>query len=191
MDELITNDHNVFAFLVGCWKQPIPTNLNVVFGEDYRCQRLYEQLILHACNKETATLRFGNVLVEIKRGQTIYGRNKYSDYLQWTASTVDRALIKLDKEYGLVNMQRTKNYSIVTLLNYEQLIKMNNLRASNEPPMNTSKTLETIKSVNHRSGQNIEKETTDYINCEGINRVQNMKTTLLGDKYGIKQTSTS
>lgn len=183
MENQPTNEPNGFAFLIGCWRQPIPTNLDVVFGEDYRCQRLYELLILRACNKETATIRFDNVLVHIKRGQVIYGRNKYAVYLQWSPSTVDRTLARLQGTYHLVNNLRTDNFTIVTLQNYEEVIKMNNPRTTDDQPMNTSKSIETKKNVNNRYVKPPE-QSIPYKNQEGLQEYQNMKKAILGGKFG-------
>jgi len=116
------------------WKVPIPTNLDEQFGNDYRCVLLFKELILRACRFPDTPVQLemhrktGTVVktVILQRGQALYGRNKYSRYLCWTASTVDRALIKLEKTYKQVNNQRDNDYTVVTIQNYDELVEMNN-----------------------------------------------------------------
>lgn len=118
------------------WKQPIPTNLEVIFGEDYRLIQLYKELIYRACNSDTNLTLDGKKFVKLKRGQVIFGRNKYAKYLDWSPKTVERTLKKLDqytnnsqmffgndpKPSKLVTKQTTKNYTLVTVINYDSVV---------------------------------------------------------------------
>lgn len=144
----ITNKYQV-------WKQPIPTNLNEIFGEDYRCMVLYKELIYRANNSDNAILALGLKTVRLMRGQVLYGRHKFAKYLCWNDLTTDRALIKLEKLYKLVHNQRTMDYTIVTLLNYDDIISMNtplnNKRTRYEQLMNTSKNDKNSRIINNNT----------------------------------------
>lgn len=146
------------------WKQPIPTNLKEIFGEDYRCMGLYKELILRACNKDNAQILLGDnsKIVTLNRGQVLYGRVKYGRYLCWDDKTTDRALKKLAEKYKKVTMVRTPEYTIVTLLNYEDIVDMTKWRPSDDQVVTTSKSVKIVNNeknivINNKEGGDLSK----------------------------------
>jgi hypothetical protein len=123
------------------WKQPIPTNLEVVFGEDYRAIQLYKELIYRACHKDQEIVYLGGneKIVQVHRGQVIFGRIKFGKYLGWSAKTVERTLHKLSKNYQKVTISANHNYSIITIHDYDSITGMSNWRPSGDPVKATSK----------------------------------------------------
>lgn len=136
------------------WRQPIPssTALGKIFGDDNRCMNLFIQLIYRANNTEGATFpvkvgKFGTKSITLQRGQVLFGRKKFSDYLCWTESSTERALKKLMDVYKVVNMVKETFYTVVTIQSYEEIIDMNRVvnmesnkaRTGREQGVNTSK----------------------------------------------------
>ncbi|HWY79102.1 MAG TPA: hypothetical protein VNW29_01970 [Candidatus Sulfotelmatobacter sp.] len=129
------------------WKQPILTGLESIFGEDYRCMQLYKELIYRANNTSGTSVsikkRAGvSITVILQRGEVLYGRIKFASYLVWDDKTCDRALIKLEKVYKLVTNKRTRNYTVVTIKNYNQVVdmtkQMSNIRPTFDQDTTTS-----------------------------------------------------
>lgn len=137
------------------WKQPIPVNLEEIFGTDHKSNLLFRELIYRACNKDTILSLDGKKHVQLKRGQVLFGRKKFAEYLGWSPSTTERTLQKLQKLNKLLNMQVTKNFTIVELINYDSIISfeqafeqaVNKQRTSSEQAVNTSKSVKSVKSV--------------------------------------------
>lgn len=138
------------------WKQPIPCaeELDRIFHGDYRCMQLYKELIYRACNKDNSLLHLKTTVkgrdrvktAVLMRGQALYGRKKYAAYLWWDDMTCDRAVMKLVRVYQLLSIQRNKNWSIVTIQNYDEVIGMGNQRASSEHPVSTSYSVKSVES---------------------------------------------
>ena len=143
------------------WKQPIPTNLETVFGEDYRAIQLYKEIVYRACNADCRLSLDGRKFVTLKRGQVLFGRNRYAQYLGWQPSTVDKCLKRV---FGVMqsNNQMTKqannDYTVITINNYDDVVSMNNqssnqsnkLVATWEQPSSTSKSIKSDKSDKKR-----------------------------------------
>jgi len=127
------------------WKQPIPTNLETIFGEDYASQLLYRELIYRACNEDAVLTLDGKKFVTLKRGQVLFGRNKYGKYLGWDDMKVSRTLTKICEIYKKVSIQPSKNYTIVSIENYDEVVDMSKQRASSEQAVSTSKSVKNNK----------------------------------------------
>jgi len=122
------------------WKQPIPTDLESEFGDDKQAFVLFVLLLLKAAN-DLQTVKLGKKLIELKRGQTIFGRNKFAEYFGFSPHTCERILKRLQKAYNKVSISPIKgNYTIVAIENYDSLTtfeqplsnKVSNRRASGE-----------------------------------------------------------
>lgn len=131
------------------WKQPIPTDLDYIFGEDYGPLLLYKELIYRSANQD-GFFTYKKKTASIKRGQVLFGRQKYALYLVHPNSTIRNWLDKLEKVYKLVDTQRTSNYTIVTVLNYDEIVNMDNQvdkqRTSRGQAEDTSKSVKSVKS---------------------------------------------
>lgn len=129
------------------WRQPIPVGLESIFGTDHRANLLYRELLYRACNQDTVMTLDGKKHVKILRGQVLFGRNKFAQYICSSSATVDRTLIKLEKVYNQVSNQRTHDYTLVTINNYDEVVRLeqpseqpvSNQRATSEQPVSTSK----------------------------------------------------
>lgn len=137
------------------WKQPIPTNLEADFGDDSIAFSLYILLFYKACNKDTVVNFGGNKLIELKRGQTVFGRNKWKNYFGISSSGIEKILKRLEKVTGKVTCERTANCTVVTIKNYDELVSMsqaeeqvsNKSVTSEWQVSNTSKSIKSDKSV--------------------------------------------
>lgn len=173
MEQNNTEHYDYSSVFCSGWKQPVPTNLHHIFGEDYRCTALFKELVFRSANND-GLVTVGKYTVYLKRGQVIYGRNRFGKYLCWDDNTTDRALIKLRIVYDLVSFDtpsnmlrrnrdkvetkasnqtsnlRGANFTVVTIKNYDLVVGMSKHlidgRATNELPVSTSKSIKTIKS---------------------------------------------
>lgn len=152
------------------WKQPIPTDLYEIFGDDYAAMNLYIHALLHARNEDMQTpLFFNSKPYLLKKGQFLYGRNQYARYIGLSPSGTDRALMRLQKVYSKVTCERSKNYSIGTVLEYNSEIKMNKQmdkqRTSREQAENTNKSVESVESDKNTIllGEKLESSVQEFI----------------------------
>lgn len=142
------------------WKQPIPTNLEEIFGKDYLCQALYKELIYRSANKD-GVWSMGETLSEIKRGQVIFGRIQFGRYLGWSPSRVERTLKKLVQKPDIITViRRDKDCSVFYINNYEEITKMDitpdiNRTSTGHQP-DTSKSVKSVK--NNKKEKNEKKE---------------------------------
>ena len=138
------------------WKQPIDfARIREKTGSDKLASTLFI-LILAKARNAPGIVTFCDKIVELKRGQTIYGRNKWQPFFGTTsAATIDRALKRLEKLHNLVNSRRGHAFTIVTVINYDSWVgfgqpngqEMNNRRSTGEQLVNTNKSVKNVKSV--------------------------------------------
>ncbi len=108
------------------WKQPIPTSIYEEFGSDYAAMNLYIHGLLRARTEDMEQDGFyKGKRYRLKRGQFIYGRNEFSKYINLSPSGTDKALIRIQKVTSKVTIERTADYSIVTILNYDDITNLN------------------------------------------------------------------
>ena len=128
------------------WKQPIPTDLDEVFGKDYLCRDLYIRLLLRSANQDGFfTDEKTNRTIPIKRGQVVFGQIEWSKQLRTSPATIWRALQKLEKMYQKVNNSPDKGFTVVSIINYDEITKMNDTRMTGELLVNTSKSVKNNK----------------------------------------------
>lgn len=80
----------------------------------------------------------GTTVVTLKRGELIFGRKKGEATLGIDESTLYVHLQKL-KENGNIKIQSTKNYSIITIINYDKYQKVETLKARTDKKATASK----------------------------------------------------
>ena len=152
------------------WKQPIPTDLERYFGEDYAAIALFKEIIYRACNDDGMPWEFSGRIVILNRGQTVFGGNQFAKYMQWTRSKIERVLARILQISDIkpdikLRIQRTKSYSIITIENYNSLTGMS-IKSSIKPDMkrtsgststgheaDTSKSVESVESVESGGGK--------------------------------------
>lgn len=130
------------------WKQPIPTDLDKIFGTDYLAQDLYVNLLLRSANRDgfwtdDKTKR----TFPIKRGETIFGRNVWARHLRTSPATIERTLHKLSEIYQKVSYLPSQGFTVVTIKDYDKICDMSEWRASGELVVSTSKIIKNIKNI--------------------------------------------
>lgn len=138
------------------WKQPIPVNIEELEGNPFR-RSIFQHLLLRAANNDKEVYVSG-AYIPLKRGQCILGRFEFAaefGLFQNEALRVYRELKKLEKVNKLVNIQKSRNCSIVTILNYDTWVLLeqsneqtvNKQRTNSEQTVNTNKSVKNVKSV--------------------------------------------
>jgi uncharacterized phage protein (TIGR02220 family) len=133
------------------WKQPIPTNLDEVFGDDKIAMMLYILLVLRASNSDTTKFYSGKYL-NIKRGQAIFGRNSTSKYFGLSPSGIEKVLKRLEVT-GKVTCKKSYNCTLVTISEYDSVVAMEQAKeqesnrqvTGKEQASNTNKSVESVK----------------------------------------------
>jgi hypothetical protein len=104
----------------------------------------------------------GQTVVEIDRGQFIFGRHKASESLKMNPSTVRNIMDKLEKLQNIA-MQKDTHYTIVTICNYEDYQNLENYKgqAKGQPKDNQRTTKgqpkDTNKNVKNDNNENNDK----------------------------------
>src|SRR3989338_8781815 len=107
------------------WKQPIPSDLRIVFGQDNTARLIYQELLIYATNKDRV-INLNGWVINLKRGQSYFTIQDFADFLNRNPKTVDSALKRLTKIYNRVDTHRTAKGCIATIRNYEEIVKMDN-----------------------------------------------------------------
>lgn len=149
------------------WKQPIPTDLDRIFGNDYQLQLLFRELLYRACNADTMSWQFQGKHVTLKRGQVLFGRHQFSKYLDIHPSKIERIFqrfVKFSDNHPDIqaDIQRSSNYTIVTIKNYDEIISMNN-QPDNQPDSKRTSIGQAVgqASDTSKSNKSVEKENED------------------------------
>lgn len=153
------------------WKQPIDTRLIYDFGDDYLAHLLYVMLILRAANKDGFFTDSRGATLPIKRGQVVFGRRAFNNYLAQDSKDdgkkLERTLVKLEEIYQKVTREVTRSkHTIVTLLDYENLVSLDPVidptvtlpRPYRDPTVTTSKSVkseENEKQINTTLDQTV------------------------------------
>lgn len=145
------------------WRQPIPTDLKDLTKGNEFCATLFAELLRRATNKsEGAEVQVGDYWIYLKRGQCTCGRFELARHFglkRKEAQRVYRALKKLEEVHNLIEINKSKDCSIITIINYDELVDMKTSdeqsmikqRTNNEQSMNTNKSVKSGKSVNSSS----------------------------------------
>ena len=120
------------------WKQPIPTNLNQVFGENYLAKHLYIELLLRARNSDEEK-EFAKRLHFLKKGQCVCGYRELAKEFGVDHKTIQKNLKKLENVYCKLELKSTNKGTVVTILNYEEVIKMERREELNWDSIGTQK----------------------------------------------------
>lgn len=130
------------------WKQPIQTDIPEVLGD--KVQQSYFQLLLIRCRNEDGVVYVDDTPISLKRGQCIFGRYEFGLSIGMKRNEcmrVERVIEKLEKTSKLISKQKSKNCSIITVLNYDQWVgfeqsneqSVSNQRANAEQSVSTNK----------------------------------------------------
>lgn len=177
------------------WKQPIPTGLEEVFGNDTKGMVLYVFLLLKSANQDGVFRDERGKAIGIKRGQVIFGRNRFSKYVSCSPKTVERILSRLCLNPVLkMTKQSNKNFTIVTIENYDEITSMTKQRPSNDQAMTTSKSVKKKEKYKKKVLKHLTKEELLRISKKcatafsDANQVHNAvwESIESGDKYKVK-----
>jgi len=134
------------------WKQPIQTNLNSIFGDNFLAKHLYIELLLRASNTDKEK-EFAGTLHFLKRGQCVCGEEELATEYQVHRQTIRGALGRLQKVYNKINIKPTNKGTIVTILNYDDVVSFqqqnvqqdDNRTTSNVQQKDTNKNVENVE----------------------------------------------
>lgn len=112
----------------------------------------------------------GNRVVELKRGQLIYGRSKAASALCLDGQFIYRKLKEFEKK-GMINIKSDTQYSIITICNYDSYQPQKNDR---EQPMNSQRTTKE-QPINSRqtAGEQAMNTNNNIINDNNVNKEYN------------------
>jgi hypothetical protein len=136
------------------WKQPIPTDIPIFSQNRFR-KSIFQHLLLRCTNIDCQVFIDG-AYISLKRGQCILGRFEFAEEFGVKRSEslrVYRELKKIEKVNNLITIQKSRNCSIVTILNYDSWISfeqsneqtVNNQRTISEQSVNTYKSVKSNK----------------------------------------------
>lgn len=122
------------------WKQPIPTAIYQFFEEDYLALNTFLHLLLHARHEDMAHPQMieGKKLFQLSKGQALFGKKKYAAYLHCSPAGAHKVLERLKDRYQLVDTEPTPNFTIVTIINYDDLVRF---WTASEPEESTRSTV--------------------------------------------------
>jgi len=128
------------------WKQPIPTDIYDIFGDDHLARDLYIHLLLRSQNSDMEHPKhYKGKPYQLKRGQAIFGRNEYSKLLRCSGSGLRHALDRLEKRYSRVTSKPSPDHTVITILDYDFIIEMDKQKTKQRPSKGQAK--DTLKSV--------------------------------------------
>ncbi len=107
------------------WKTPIPQDLDKkIFGSDYKSLLVFERLLIRASGYDNTTPNYWPNSPVLKRGQAVCGREDLGKWLGLNPKTIKKHLDKLQNEYKLVDNLPTPIGTIVTIKNFDEIVKM-------------------------------------------------------------------
>ena len=105
------------------WKQPIDIDLKYKFGDDMAAYQLFVNLIIEASNSDK-TVRVGSKFIKTTRGQVAFSRRHFANLLGWSPTKVNDSLQRVCNLYQLGSQQKNHSGTVVTLLDYDDLVGM-------------------------------------------------------------------
>ena len=107
------------------WKQPIPVDLEKrIFGNDHLSQLMFERLLIRARIEDKTCPDYWKKKIVLKRGQVVCGQEELGEWFGVNRKTIKNHLEKLQNEYGVVDNTYTSKGTIVTIKNFNSLVKM-------------------------------------------------------------------
>lgn len=154
------------------WKQPIPTNLDEIFGKDYFAKFTYIELLLRAKNGgEESSTEFAGTLHFLKRGQCVCGEAEVGAFFEMGRHFGRNVIDRLQKRYKKVDISKTSKGTVVTIKNYSDVVKMDN--SWNNNGTTTVQQRDTNKSVENErveEGKPAKKSSLDVGNQEELKK---------------------
>lgn len=138
------------------WKQPIDMDIEKYCLGNKFATTIFILLLLRAKNKDGCIYHHGTNIL-LKRGQCICGRHELANRcgLEKTQSgKVQRILDFLQKTVNLIDKRKSQNCTIITILNYDELVRLDN--ETDKRQTNDRQTTDTNKSV--KSKESVESD---------------------------------
>ena len=121
--------------------------LNSPIFENEKALKIWIWCLLKATHIEREQL-VGQQIVKLKKGEFVFGRNKASEELKMTESTVYK-YIKLLEKLQMISIKSNTKFSIVSIEKWEDYqieeLKNNNKVTTEEQQSNTNKNVKNIK----------------------------------------------
>lgn len=136
------------------WKQPIPTDLRNVFGDDHLSRLIYQEFLLMACNSEQVKNVNGQIF-KLERGQCFYTTLDLSKIFRTHRNSVVNSIKRLNSLYNRIDNRTTPKGSIVTILNYDDIVSLDN-RIDNK--IDNSRTTAGQQSDINKSDKNVKND---------------------------------
>lgn len=110
-----------------CRKQPIPTNLDQVFGENYLAQDIYIYCLLRARNDENPYEKeYAGALHTLQRWQWVFGDDELAKRFRCDRKTIRKTLEKLQNVYNKMDIKRTTKGTVYSVVWYDEVVNMDN-----------------------------------------------------------------
>lgn len=105
------------------WKQPIPTNLEEVFGNDFLSQDIYIWTLLHAQNS-TKVISLNGKIIQLQRGQCYATITNLASRFSKDPKTIKSHIILLRDLHNVLDYDIYPQGVVFTIKSYEDVIKM-------------------------------------------------------------------
>lgn len=141
------------------WKQPITTNaLDLCHGDKFDTT-VFILLLWRARNADGSFYLPNGDKVDLKRGQSFCGRYELAEFFGLNrnrAGKIQRSIDRLQNSHHLIDKQKTRNGSIISINNYDELV---DVRRTNEQSIDHQQTIDrpTIDTNNSVNSVEIEK----------------------------------
>jgi len=120
------------------WKQPIPTDLVNLTGGNKFAANVFGFLLLRASNSDT-TVYIEGTPISVKRGECVCGRYELAECFgleRNESMRIARILEKLEKSFQLVSKRKSKNCSVITIKNYDEIVYKDKVFCTNQDVVN-------------------------------------------------------
>ncbi len=139
--------------------------------QDADAQRIWLDMLMRA-NFEDKTRLFNGQLLDLKRGQLVFGRKVYADRLGINENKI-RKVLKLLKNDGMIHQQATNKYSIITITCYDKYQdSTSKAPAKHRQPTSKAPHLKNVRSKEGKNGSFIPptaEQVTEYCAARGNN----------------------
>ena len=137
------------------WKQPIPTNLDELFGKDYLSQDIYIWVLLHATNKAT-TVNLNGKIISLKRGQCYSTITKLACRFSRNSKTIKKYIKLLNSLHNVLDYVIYPQGIVFTVKSYDEIIKMDSglVNDSDNERTTTTERLPTNKNDKNEKSDN-------------------------------------
>jgi DNA replication protein DnaD len=132
-------------------------------SEDPDGMAVWVRLLLEA-NFETQKKVFNGSLIEVKRGELIYGRKAFSVKTGISEAKLRRIIKQLEDD-GMISQQKTNKYSIISIANYDNY-QVSSQQIANRSPADRQQIAS--KSPHYNNVNNVNNETSKDIKAAPV-----------------------